>query len=147
MDVAIWFGAMVFFGIVEAATVTLVSVWFAGGALVAMFAALFGAPVWLQVILFVAASAALLASLRPLVRRYVKPRITATNADALVGQTAVVTETIANLDARGAVKINGVVWSARSSSGDGIPAGVHVRVDRIEGVKLFVTPADVTANI
>lgn len=145
MEVAIWFGLMVLFGILEATTVTLVSIWFLGGSLAAMIAAMAGANIWLQIVLFLAVSAALLACLRPLVKKYIKPNVTATNADALVGQDAIVTEPIDNLEAQGAVRIGGVTWSARSTAGQSIPAGTQVRVDRIEGVKLFVTQAGVPA--
>lgn len=146
MDIAIWFGLMVAFCALEAATVTLVSIWFAGGALAATIAALFGASWPLELVLFVGVSALLLACLRPLVRKYVTPKITATNAQALVGQVVLVTESIDNLASQGAVKVNGVVWTARSASGVNIPAGTRVQIDRIEGVKLFVTPAEVAAR-
>lgn len=147
MDIAIWFGLMVAFCALEAATVTLVSIWFAGGALAATIAALLGASWPLELVLFVGVSALLLACLRPLVRKYVTPKVTATNAQALVGQVVLVTESIDNLAAQGAVKVNGVVWTARSASGANIPAGTKVRIDRIEGVKLFVIPAEVAARI
>ena len=146
MDIAIWFGLMVAFCALEAATVTLVSIWFAGGALAATIAALLGASWPLELVLFVGVSALLLACLRPLVRKYVTPKVTATNAQALVGQVVLVTESIDNLAAQGAVKVNGVVWTARSASGANIPAGTKVQIDRIEGVKLFVTPAEVAAR-
>ncbi len=146
MNVAIWFGATVVFCILEASTITLISIWFAGGALAAMVATLLGASWQLQLVVFVAVSAALLACLRPVVKKYVKPNVTATNTQALVGKTAVVTESVDNLAAQGAVKINGVIWSARSTSGANIPAGVQIRIDRIEGVKLFVSPAEVAAR-
>ena len=98
-----------------------------------------------QIVLFLAVSVALLACLRPLVRKYVSPKITATNADRVIGKTAVVTESIDNIAAQGAVKVGGVVWTARSSGGKPIAAGAQVQVDRIEGVKLYVTPAEVPA--
>ena len=99
----------------------------------------------MQVGVFLVVSALLLACLRPLVRRYVTPRITATNADSVIGKVAVVTEAVDNIAAQGAVKVGGVVWTARSSTERPNPAGTQVRVDRIEGVKLFVTPAEVPA--
>lgn len=146
MEIALWFAAMVIFGIVEAATVALVSVWFMGGALGAMITALAGGEVWLQVTVFLVVSGLLLACLRPLVQRYVKPKTVATNADALVGKLAVVTESIDNLDGQGAVKINGVIWTARSENDRDIPQGATVRITKIEGAKLFVTPAEVAAG-
>ena len=78
-------------------------------------------------------------------RKYVTPRITATNADSVIGKIAIVTESVDNIAAQGAVKVGGVVWTARSTTERPIPTGTQVRVDRIEGVKLYVTPAEVPA--
>lgn len=143
---AVWFAALVLFGIAEAATVSLVSIWFMAGALVALVAAICGAPIWLQVLLFLAVSVALLASLRSLVRKFVTPKLTRTNVESLIGKAAVVTENIDNISAQGSAKVGGVVWTARSTDGCPIPAGARVIVDRIEGVKVFVSPAEVTAK-
>lgn len=133
-----WLAALVFFAIVEASTASLVSVWFIGGALVAMIAALLGGSMWLQFILFLAVSAILLFSLRPLAKKYLKPKHTATNAGSNIGKTAVVTEQIDNLRGKGAVKVSGVEWSARSASGEIIALDAVVRITAIEGVKLCV---------
>ena len=145
MEIGIWFGLLVLFGILEAVTVSVVSIWFMAGSLAAILAALCGASLPVQIVLFLAVSVALLACLRPLVRKYVSPKITATNADRVIGKTAVVTESIDNIAAQGAVKVGGVVWTARSSGGKPIAAGAQVQADRIEGVKLYVTPAEVPA--
>ena len=145
MEIGIWFGLLILFGILEAVTVSVVSIWFMAGSLAAILAALCGASLPVQIVLFLAVSVALLACLRPLVRKYVSPKITATNADRVIGKTAVVTESIDNRAAQGAVKVGGVVWTARSSGGKPIAAGAQVQVDRIEGVKLYVTPAEVPA--
>lgn len=134
----IWLGVMILFGIVEAATVTLVSLWFVGGALAAFVAALLGAPIWLQATVFVVVSAALLACLRPFVKKFVQPNTERTNLDRIVGQTAPVTEAIDNLSATGAVKVDGKEWSARSEDGDPIEAGAVVTIVKIEGVKVIV---------
>jgi len=143
----LWFILAVVFLLVEGNTVMLVSVWFAAGSLVAMLTALLGGPLWLQLILFLGVSAGLLAMLRPLVRKYVKPKITATNADALFGSQGSATETVDNIAATGQVKLGAMPWTARSTDGTPIAAGTLVRVDRIEGVKAFVTPVRETANI
>lgn len=136
----IWLAVLVFFAIMEAVTTALVSVWFIGGALVSMIAALLGAPVWLQFVLFFAVSAILLLLLRPLARKFLEPKFTATNAGSNIGKTAVVTEAIDNIQGKGAVKISGVEWSARSISGDSIALDTLVRVKNIEGVKVCVEP-------
>lgn len=143
----VWLGLMILFLIAEGATVSLVSLWFAAGAVVAMFAALLGAGVWLQTGLFLVVSGALLLMLRPIVRRYLVPKITPTNVDSLVGATGLVTETIDNVTASGQVKLGAMEWTARSTTGENIPQGTLIRVDRIEGVKVYVTPVNVPEKI
>lgn len=136
-----WFVLLVVFMIVEAACpVHLVSVWFAAGALVAAIISLLGGQLWLQVTVFLVVSVALLASLWPLVKKFIRPRITATNVDATVGSQGYVTGDVDNLKAQGQVKLGGMEWTARSTTGKIIPTGTLVKVDRIEGVKAFVTP-------
>ena len=137
----VWLALIVVFLLIEASTVTLVSTWFAVGALAALIAGLLNAPVWLQVMVFVLVSAAALSALRPLVRRYVTPKITKTNVDAVIGSTGLVTVAIDNVSAVGQVKLGAMYWTARSTAGNRIPEGTLVQVDRIEGVKVFVTPA------
>ena len=142
-EIIIWFGIMLTFLVVEAACpLHLVSLWFAAGSLVAMIAAALHAEIWLQIVLFVAVSAVLLASLWPFTRRFLKPRLEKTNVDAVVGQQGHVTEDIDNIDATGQVKLGGVYWTARSVSGRQIPRGTLVQVERIEGVKAFVAPVE-----
>lgn len=143
----VWLGLMILFLIAEGATVSLVSLWFAAGAVVAMFAALLGAGIWLQTGLFLVVSGALLLMLRPIVRRYLVPKITPTNVDSLVGSTGLVTEAIDNVTASGQVKLGAMEWTARSTTGENIPQGTLIRVDRIEGVKVYVTPVNVPEKI
>lgn len=134
----IWLAAMIVFAIVEGATSTLVSVWFVGGAFAAMLAAMLGAELWLQLVLFLAVSAVLIVLLRPLARKLVSPKLTATNAAANIGKQAVVTEQIDNLHGKGAAKIAGIEWSARSVTGEIIEKGAVVCISAIEGVKICV---------
>lgn len=143
----VWLVLLVIFIMAEASTVTVVSLWFAVGALSAMVAALLGAELWLQATLFAVVSVILLCSLRPIVRKYFTPKLTKTNVDALVGTTGRVTEKIDNTLSQGRVKLGAMEWSARSTAGETVEEGTLVRVDRIEGVKVFVTTADVTAQV
>lgn len=138
----VWLAAMVVFLIMEASSVLLVSVWFVVGSLVALIATLLGAPLWLQVALFLVVSVGLLLSLRPLLRKFYTPKKIQTNAPANIGKLAVVTERIDNLRAQGAVKLSGLVWTARSVDESTVEVGSVVRVVRIEGVKLIVELAD-----
>lgn len=142
-----WLVLLILFLVMEAGTVTLVSLWFAAGALVAMIAALLHAPLWLQGTLFTVVSALLLLALRPWLHKYINPRKIATNADAIIGTEGYVTAAVDNVAATGQVKLGGMVWTARSTSGVPIPEGTLVRVDRIEGVKVFVAPVSVPAEV
>ena len=135
-----WLAAMVVFLTVEASTVTLVSIWFAAGSLGAIVVALLGGDLMLQVAVFLLLAILLLLSLRGIVRRHITPRITKTNIDSIIGATGIVVTPVNNIAALGQVQINGMEWSARSSDNSHIPAGAMVRVDRVEGVKVFVTP-------
>lgn len=147
MAAIVWLVLMVVFLAAEASTVSMVSLWFAAGALAALLTALAGGPAWLQTLLFLAVSAGLLLALRPLVKKYLSPKLTATNVDSVVGSTGLVTAAIDNVSAVGQVKLGAMEWTARSTSGQPIPAGTLVKVDRIEGVKAFVSPAEVPANV
>ena len=140
MYLIIWLAAMVVFLFVEAQSVTMVSLWFAAGALAALIGALCGAEFWLQAVLFLGVSIALLASLRPLTKKYFPPKITKTNVDSVIGTTGLVTAPINNVTAHGQVKLGAMEWTARSTSGEPIEAGTLVKVDKVEGVKAFVTP-------
>ena len=138
----LWLALLIVFAVLEASTVSLVSIWFMGGALTALIAALCGAEIWLQIILFFVVSIALLLCLRPLSKKLLKKRKVATNADSNIGKTAVVTETIDNLRGTGAVKISGVEWSARSVDDSVLEKDAVVRILRIEGVKGCVERAE-----
>ena len=142
-----WLILMVVFLILEASTVTLVSTWFALGSLAAILVSLMNASVWIQVTIFILVSAIALSALRPLVRKHINPKLTKTNVDAVVGSTGLVTVAIDNVSAVGQVKLGAMHWTARSTTGQPIEEGALVKVDRIEGVKAFVSPVEVPANV
>ena len=139
----VWLVLLVVFLGVEAATVTVTTMWFAVGSLVAMIAALLGAEVWLQAALFGVVSIALLLALRPIIKKYITPRQSRTNIDAIIGTQGVVVDRIDNIASTGRVKLGGMEWSARSTSGEAIEKDTVISVDRIEGVKVFVSLAEV----
>ena len=139
----IWLGLVIVFLVVEAACpFHLVSVWFAVGALAALGVESLGGALWLQIAVFLLLSCVLLAALWPLTKKFLKPRLTATNVDSVIGSTGLVSVAIDNISATGQVKLGGMVWTARSTAGTPIPEGIKVKVDRIEGVKVFVTPVE-----
>ena len=142
----VWFILLLVFIFTEAISVAVVSVWFAAGALAAMIAALLGAALWLQIGLFLVVSIGLLLLLRPVTEKMLKPRIKRTNLDAVIGSEGIVTKTIDNMNSQGQVKLGAMEWTARSTNGEDIPAGTRIRVDRIEGVKVFVSPVFVSVS-
>lgn len=133
-----WVVLLILLIVVEAATAQMVTIWFAAGAAGATVAELLGAQVWLQWVVFIAVSAVALVVTRPLVRKLTKAKIQPTNADRCIGQTAVVTEEIDNIAAKGQVNVNGIIWTARSSDGSVIEKDAKVTVEKIDGVKLIV---------
>ncbi len=138
MDGIFWLAIVVVMAIIEIITLGLTTIWFAGGALVAFIASLFGAGFVIQVVLFVAVSVSLLAATRPLAVKYLNKNMESTNAESLIGKLAVVKEEIDNLNARGHVSVNGQEWTARAVEEKVIPEGVTVEIVEISGVKLLV---------
>lgn len=144
----IWFSLLLVLLVVEAACpIHLVSIWFAAGAFVAMVASFFGAAVWLQALLFLVVSSALVVLLWPFIKKFLNPKLTKTNVDAIVGSEGYVTTDIDNVSATGQVKLGAMEWTARSTSGKNIPKGTLIRVDRVEGVKVYVSKAEVSATV
>ncbi len=140
MMTIIWIAAMVIFGVVEAVTVGLASIWFVVGSVAGLIAAICGGPVWLQIALFFVVSIVCLAATRPLVKKLLHKDVTATNADRVLGQTARVTESSDHAVPTGAAYPGGTTWTARSESGQPIPRNAQVKIVRMEGVRLFVEP-------
>ncbi|MBQ8389727.1 MAG: NfeD family protein [Oscillibacter sp.] len=138
MMIWIWLGCIVGFGILEALTAGLISIWFVAGGIASLLCAILGASTLFQVVVFIAVSAAALVVTRPLVKRYTQGRSVPTNADRVLGEIAKVTETIDNENSTGAVYVDGKTWTARSADGAVIPEGSRVKIETMEGVKLFV---------
>lgn len=134
-----WLIAFAILLVIEIATMGLTTIWFAGGTIAAFVANLLGGNVWIQIIAFLAVSFLLLIFTRPVAVRYINKGRTKTNVDELIGETAVVMETIDNLEGTGQAKLKGMDWTARADQGQGtIEKGATVEVVAIEGVKLIV---------
>lgn len=139
MQAAVWLGLLVILLIIEAVTLGLTTIWFAGGALVGFILALAGLSTLVQIAAFCAVSVVLLIVTRPAAVRWLNRERVKTNAESLVGETGIVTEPISNLANAGRVQIKGQSWSARSTADDvQIEAGRHVRIKEIRGVRLIV---------
>lgn len=137
-QVVFWLILLIILVAVEIATMGLTTIWFAGGAFVAIIAAAFNAPLYVQITLFLIVSVVLLLFTRPIAMKYFNKDRIRTNAESLIGRQAVVTEEIDNLPATGSVSINGQEWTARCvMDGIKIPKGTVVIIRAISGVKLF----------
>ena len=134
----IWLSILVVMAVIEIITLGLTTIWFAGGALVAFIVSLFGAPVPLQITVFVVVSLALLFSTRPLALKYFNKGRVRTNAEGLIGKSGIVLEDINNLHAVGLVQVDGMEWSARAIDDSTIEKGQEVLIRAINGVKLIV---------
>ena len=136
-----WLVLLIVAIVVEVLTMGLTTIWFAGGALVAILATLLHAPIWLQVILFVAVSLLLLFFTRPVAVKYFNKDRVKTNVESMVGRQAVVTGEIDNIQGIGQVTLGRQEWSARSADDTmRIPLGSVVDVVSVSGVKLIVKP-------
>lgn len=138
----LWLIAAAICAVIEAFTLGLTTVWFAGGAVCASVAAMLGASVVLQVTIFLLVSALLLLFTRPIVKKKLKVGKEKTNIDSLAGREALVVQIISPVSP-GQVKTDGLIWSAVAENPHSlIEKGTIVKILRVEGVKLIVTPAD-----
>ena len=132
----IWFAIIIFAGVTEALTMDLSSIWFAVGGFFALMIAIFWPEmIWLQALVFILFSTALLLVLRPIFKRYVKKNEIKTNADSLIGKTATCVRQIIDGE-RGEVKIEGKIWTAIAN--EDIQEHEKVVILAIKGVKLVV---------
>lgn len=148
IEVICWLLLAAIFIVLEIISLGLTTIWFAGGAFVAAIAAVAGAKLSIQIILFLVVSIVLLFVTRPIALAHLNPNTEKTNAEALVGQKAVVLEEINNFKETGKAKINGMEWTARSSSdNEVIPAESIVTIVDIRGVKLIVEIVTETESV
>ncbi len=133
-----WLAIMVFCLIVEVSTVGLITIWFAGGALIAAIVSMIGGPMWLQIVLFLVASLVLLIFTRPIAVKYFNKNRTKTNVETIIGKQAIVTDRIDNLKGQGQIITDGMEWTARSANEEIIEEGCIVEIKEIKGVKAIV---------
>jgi membrane protein implicated in regulation of membrane protease activity len=136
----VWLGLALVLGVIEAASVHFVFSMLAGGALAAALAAALGASLPVQVITAVVVGVALLALVRPVVKRYftVPEGTGGIGSSAQVGRSALVLETVTDQDGR--VKLGGETWSARTQPGAELCLpGQEVRVISIQGATAIVS--------
>lgn len=140
----VWLALVILFVIAECATVGLVSIWFAGGSLVAMFLAMAGAPWGWQVVVCLVVSLLLLILTRPIAMKHFNKKKTKTNYQSVIGEVVKITETVDNFNQTGAALADGKEWTVRTAE-DGviIEKGEPAMVVAVEGVKLLVKPYQV----
>lgn len=143
MKMIYWLAIFIVLLVIEIITMGLTTIWFAGGALMALAAGLLGFGGTVQTVVFVVVSALLLILTRPLAVKYFNQERLKTNAESLIGQRALVIEDIDTLEARGRVEIKGQEWAAKMDEPDGkIAKNTVVVVNGIQGVKLIVRPRE-----
>ena len=134
----VWLILAVVLGVAEAVTISLISIWFAIGAVAAIIPAYFGVPIWGQILVFLVVSAIAFAFTKRFFKDIVKVKKQPTNSDSLIGTDGIVTAEINNLEGTGKVYISGLTWSAKSLNGEDIPEGAVVTARKIEGATLVV---------
>ncbi len=132
-----WIAVIVLSVIAEVNTAALVAIWFMPSAIVATVLAFFKVPIFVQVLVFAALSALFIIFSKTIFNKTLRPKHTPTNADAVIGETAIVTERICNIENKGLVRVRGQIWSAKSADGADLEEGETVSVISIEGVKLI----------
>jgi len=133
----LWVALTVFFAVIEIFTLGLTTIWFAIAALVMVFLSFLHIPLVFQVLIFLAISAVLLFFTRPIAVKKLKIGKVKTNVDSLAGKCALVTKKITEFD-NGEVKINGIIWTARTEDGSTLTEGSKCEIVRIEGVHAIV---------
>ena len=137
----IWVIVFLVLMVLELISMGLTTIWFAGGAVIALILSAFDAPIAAQVIAFLVVSTLLLYFTRPIAQKYFNKNRTNTNVESVPGQVGIVTADIDNIAATGTVSLNGMDWTARSKEAEGkIAKGTKVRVLEVQGVKLIVEP-------
>jgi len=140
-EIIFWLVLLIIFIAIEVATLGLTTIWFAGGALIAILAAALSAPVFVQIILFFLVALVMLFFTRPIAVKYFNKDRVRTNVESMVGRPAVVIADIDNIHGTGQVSVSGLEWSARSyNEKERIEAGTIVSIMAINGVKLIVRP-------
>ena len=135
----LWIIVLIAAIVIEVATMGLTTIWFSGGALVAMIIELLHGSISLQIIVFLIVSLILLYFTRPIAVKYFNRERTSTNLDSLIGKRAVVTSAIHNLHETGQVMVEGKEWSARSKDSEvTFEKDSIVQIVSIKGVKLIV---------
>lgn len=135
----IWVIFFVILMILEVITYALVSIWFALGTLVALALYKLGYSVNIQIIGFLISSLVFFLGTKPFINKFLDFKKVKTNINDLIDREGIVIEDICNDSFKGAVKVYGKDWTARSTTGENIEKGSKIKVNKIEGVKMYVS--------
>lgn len=137
IDALVWLAVIIVATLIEAQTLVLISIWFIPSATVSLILSFCHVNIGIQIAVFAVMSFILLIFSRKLFGKAFRIKPVATNSDSLIGERAIVTEDICNVEGKGAARVRGLEWSARAADGENIKAGTVVLITGIEGVKLM----------
>ena len=138
MEALIWVALIIIFVAIETATVMLVSIWFAGGALAGLISQALGADIKIQIFVFLLVSAFCVVILRDVALKTLKGKRNKTNVDRIIGREIVLVHGDNEINGSGIAVINDIEWKVISENGELVPAGEKVIIVGVEGVKLVV---------
>ncbi len=133
----VWLALAVVFILIEVATFTILTVWFAIGAIILVFLSFLPIPFVYQILIFLIISTTLLVLTRPLILKKLESKKQKTNVDSLAGSIAIVVKDITAFE-KGEIKINGNIWTAKSEKNENIEKNSECIILRIEGVTAIV---------
>ena len=133
----VWVAVTIICVVIESLTLALTTIWFGISAFVMVFLAFTPMPFVAQVFIFVVLALVLLIFTRPIVKKKLSQKQIATYYERVIGQIAVVTKKITALD-KGAVKINGMEWTAAVKEDIVLEKGSKCIIEEIAGVTAYV---------
>lgn len=135
----LWLVVLIVSIVVEIISLGLTSIWFAGGAIVALILSALSLPLWLQILVFLVVSIVLMVFTRPIAVKYFNKDRVRTNVESMIGRQAIVISEVNNLQGIGQVTVGGQEWTARSEDDNkNLQVGTVVQVVAVNGVKLIV---------
>lgn len=139
METMVWLAAMIILIVIEIVTVGLTTIWFAIGAIAAIFVSMLGGGIVMQLTVFVGVSFVMLIFTRPFAVKYINFSHTKTNYEGVIGKVVRITQDVDNVMGQGSAVVNGQEWTVRAVKDEcKIPAGSLAKVVDIKGVRLIV---------
>ena len=133
----VWVAVTIICVVIESLTLSLTTIWFGISAFVMVFLAFTPLPFPAQLFIFVVLALILLIFTRPVVKQKLNQKKIATNYERIIGQIAVVIKRITAID-KGAIKINGMEWTAAVKEDVTLEEGSKCIIEEIAGVTAYV---------